>query len=399
MKILIFEGSLNPPTFIRNLIQGLLDAGNHVVLLGKQGGKGYNPGNKEDLFQVIVTNYLNANLLIHCFSFLYFSIRHPATFWSVKKVLAPAGSLKLYLKKWVLYCKIWLAQPDIIHFQWATHIEHYEDLICSGKFKVIVSLRGRQLNITPLANPKIANLYRRVFPIVHGFHAVSHAIATEAARYGAAKERVQVIYSIVPEGFYNAFEADKNPVRNPLSIISVGRFDWQKGYDYGIHALKILRSRGIDARYVIVAGDEWPENLNYIIQDCRMNNHVVLEKSVSHTEVVKLIKSHSVLLLPSLVEGIANVVLEAMAAGVPVVSTAAGGMNEVIKDNQTGWLVPIADANAMADALEKYAQVSVEELQVIRRNAFDQVWNSNRKESQVNKFIAFYTRVLKEEAA
>jgi colanic acid/amylovoran biosynthesis glycosyltransferase len=62
-----------------------------------------------------------------------------------------------------------------------------------------------------------------------------------------------------------------------------------------------------------------------------------------------------VLLLPSLSEGISNVVLEAMAAGVPVVSTRCGGMAEVVHDRVNGHLVEVGDTTDMADRLHELA--------------------------------------------
>ena len=62
-------------------------------------------------------------------------------------------------------------------------------------------------------------------------------------------------------------------------------------------------------------------------------------------------RSFDVLLLPSLNEGIANVVLEAMAIGVPVISTDCGGMSEVVILDTTGWLLPVRDSKAIAKGL------------------------------------------------
>ena len=62
------------------------------------------------------------------------------------------------------------------------------------------------------------------------------------------------------------------------------------------------------------------------------------------------------LILPSLNEGIANVVLEAMALGIPVISADCGGMSEVVLPNETGWLVPVRDSEAMGEAIIEFTQ-------------------------------------------
>lgn len=397
ITISIYSGVVPSTTFIERLIIGLAQNGIRIILFGKLNSKVIYPqrnivvhGNRDGIYGLIQF-LLRLTILL---------IKHPNRYKSLKHYLqyGPFANKHGY-HVWQKYIPVLLNLPDIFHVQWAKAAEEWLFLKELFGVKLVLSLRGTHINTSPLADAALAESYRRSFCAYDAFHAVSHAIAREATQYGAAQERIQIIYSIISDSFYDAFEPERNPVRLPLSIISVGRFHWKKGYDYGIQALRILQLRGIKTSYTIVAGNDCPENLKYLVHDNQLENCVRFIKNVPHDQVIELIKAHSVFLLPSLEEGIANVVLEAMAAGVPVVSTSAGGMSEVIKDNETGWLAPIADAQALADALEKYAQVSVEELQVIRRNAFDQVWNNNRKESQVNKFIAFYTRVLKEEAA
>jgi glycosyltransferase involved in cell wall biosynthesis len=68
-------------------------------------------------------------------------------------------------------------------------------------------------------------------------------------------------------------------------------------------------------------------------------------------DVPALLSAVSVSVLPSLSEGLSNVVLEAMAAGVPVVATSVGGTPEIVDDGVTGLLVPPRDAGALADAI------------------------------------------------
>jgi sugar transferase (PEP-CTERM/EpsH1 system associated) len=72
-------------------------------------------------------------------------------------------------------------------------------------------------------------------------------------------------------------------------------------------------------------------------------------------DVPELMGDIDVFVLGSLREGISNTVLEAMASGVPVIATATGGNGELIESGQTGELVPVGDADALADAIRRYA--------------------------------------------
>jgi glycosyltransferase involved in cell wall biosynthesis len=70
-------------------------------------------------------------------------------------------------------------------------------------------------------------------------------------------------------------------------------------------------------------------------------------------DVPAILKEASISVLPSLSEGLSNVLIESMAAGVPVVATNVGGNPEIVDDGTTGWLVPSRDADALAQAMMK----------------------------------------------
>ena len=70
-------------------------------------------------------------------------------------------------------------------------------MINSGKYKFAVSLRGRLVNVTPIVDPHIKKLYKKYFPKIDLFHAVSNHIKQEAIKYGASPDKIFVIYSSV----------------------------------------------------------------------------------------------------------------------------------------------------------------------------------------------------------
>ncbi len=72
---------------------------------------------------------------------------------------------------------------------------------------------------------------------------------------------------------------------------------------------------------------------------------------VSHAETPALLARADVLVLPSLVEGLARVIIEAMAAGIPVIATPNSGAEDVVRDGVDGYIVPIRDADAIAERL------------------------------------------------
>jgi colanic acid/amylovoran biosynthesis glycosyltransferase len=195
---------------------------------------------------------------------------------------------------------------------------------------------------------------------------------------------------MIDQSFFEAFDREVNPNRTPMAIISVGRFHWQKGYAYALRAVHQLKQNNIDFRYTVVAGEEIPEEILFLVHQLDLAEHVTFIDKVPHHRIPQEMKRYSILLLPSLVEGIANVVLEAMAVGLPVISTRCGGMEEVVFDQETGWLVPIANPTAIADAIVDFSKTSDEKLKTIRVNAFNRVRQDYQKEIQVQKMLTLY---------
>ena len=93
------------------------------------------------------------------------------------------------------------------------------------------------------------------------------------------------------------------------------------------------------------------ENLQFSIQRLGLENVVLLLGAKSSAEVIEEVAKADVYLSSSLSEGISNAVLEAMALGVPVVSTNVGGMKEVVIDNETGKLVEPYSSSAISAAI------------------------------------------------
>jgi colanic acid/amylovoran biosynthesis glycosyltransferase len=89
-------------------------------------------------------------------------------------------------------------------------------------------------------------------------------------------------------------------------------------------------------------------------------------------------------------EGIANVVLEAMALGTLVVSTDCGGMKEVVLPKQTGYLVPVRDAHAMALDLKEVSELSTEKYQNITQQARSFIEKYHNEEQMVSRMQKLY---------
>lgn len=390
LRVVILEGSQNPPTFIINLINGLLSNGCEVALFGNEANKKLSTIQSPH-FSQIVSRYKRFNFFRLAFDFCGIILLKPKIFWNSRHLVTRSGNRSLNILRWFQMAKLVKFNPDIIHIQWVSTLSEFTTLLNHpSRFKIVVSLRGKQINVTPVISSEVAAFYLQWLPKVAAIHAVSHAISGKALKYGVLPERAHVIYSGVPENFLNAFRIEDVFSKAPLKILSVGRFHWQKGYGYAMEAMKILKQMEIPFHYTIIAQGEIPEEILHQIQDDKLTGYVNIVNGIPYHKMVEEMKSHSVFLLPSLEEGIANVVLEAMAIGLPVVSTRCGGMQEVVIPGQTGLLAARRDADSIADALITYYRMSEPAVQQLRINAWKKVKADFFQSQQIQKFIQLY---------
>lgn len=148
--------------------------------------------------------------------------------------------------------------------------------------------------------------------------------------------------------------------RTPVSILFASRLLWEKGLAELVEAAGILSARKLDA-VVRVAGAPDPGNPSAV-------PHATLDKwralpnveFLGHREDVdRLLEQADIVVLPSYREGTPRILLEAAAAGLPLIATDVPGCREVVLHNDNGILVPAGDAKALADALERLALDSV----------------------------------------
>jgi len=142
-------------------------------------------------------------------------------------------------------------------------------------------------------------------------------------------------------------------------ILSVGRMVPKKGMGDLISACRLLMTRGVRFRCVIVGEGPLRGELESQIRELGLERLVTFLGAMAHDGLVSLYGQASVFALaPHITEdgdrdGIPNVLAEAMAAGIPVVSTSVSGIPELIEDGRTGVLVGPRDPEALADAVER----------------------------------------------
>ena len=279
---------------------------------------------------------------------------------------------------------------ELFHVQWAKDLDNWIFLKELG-IKVVLSLRGAHINYSPIANSDLALAYTKTFPEVNGFHAVSYAIGKVAQEYGAVEKKIKVIYSGLDLTDFQ-YHRKSNFGGATLKIISIGRPHWIKGYHLALDALHRLNQLNLDWIYTIVGGID--EELLFQIHQLGIKDKVLVKSRFTLAEIKTILLEHDVLLLPSVEEGIANVVLEAMALGTLVLSSDCGGMTELINHGSNGFIFKNRNIEHLTKTLELISKLELAEVNKITSNARETIEKQHNQDQMVQGFKQLYQEII-----
>jgi glycosyltransferase involved in cell wall biosynthesis len=178
-----------------------------------------------------------------------------------------------------------------------------------------------------------------------------------------------------------------------LIILTVARLHPQKGHKYLIEAIPHILRDFPQARFLFVGEGELHEELTRQVKKANLSEYVHFLGV--RQDVPQLLAISDLFVLPSLWEGLPNSVLEAMAAGVPVIATNVDGTPEIINDGDVGILVQPADPSELEQAIcrllkDKPLRVS------IAKSARERVERKFSRDANTTAFIGLYQRLLEE---
>lgn len=168
-------------------------------------------------------------------------------------------------------------------------------------------------------------------------------------------DRVHRIYNGLDLAEFSRTQFSSTP---PL-IIAVGRLIAKKGFGDLIRACALLAERGRSFRCEIIGEGPLENELRGLLEQLGLQRCVILAGAKPQSQLRQRLATANVFVLPSVIDpdggmdNLPTVIMEAMATGLPVVSTSLGGIPEMVIENETGFLVPPGDALAMANAIEK----------------------------------------------
>ncbi len=212
--------------------------------------------------------------------------------------------------------------------------------------------------------------YRNLFSQTELILPVSYLWKRKLIEMGCPMEKITITrMGIEPEKFN--FKPRSTP-HNPLRILSVARLSEKKGLDVAIRACGLLKALSASFRYTIVGTGDQEAFLRTLIINENLQDHVQLVGFKPQEEVKRYLDHADIFLLPSLtardgdMEGIPVALMEAMATGLPVVSSDHSGIPELIQHDVSGWLADEGDTQSLAAILFSLASGERQLKHVIR---------------------------------
>lgn len=355
-------------TFVSLQIAGLIDAGVEVCVhnFGVQGDSKFLPGSIRGLLGKVKVFHTRTRAgkrtekrsLRVFLKLLYFLYDDPGFASTVLRNWLNGMSTYKGFAKLVTngYCLREARYSDVIHSQFITYLDPLLELKKIGFFpknpKIVCSVRGYDIG-----SEKYAQVidWQRLKEHVDLLLPVSRSLAQKVSERGLEIDTA-VVASPIDLVSIHSIRKERRQIRagEILQILSIGRVVEKKGFDDALFAVKELLNRGVKLNYTIVGDGECLDDLKNFAINEGIIDHVSFLGKLPPEKVLQLLNEADMFLAPCKtakngdVEGIPNVVKEAMGLGLQTLSTYHSGIPELIKDGENGYLVEPADPNALA---------------------------------------------------
>ena len=268
----------------------------------------------------------------------------PAVIGRVKGIRA---LFRLVPYLWQVWCLA--GRVDVIHVMansgWSWQL-YSSPVIWTGWLRrtpVIVNYRGGE------AGSYLRKSFSRVKPTLDkaSFVVVPSGFLEDVFAQFAVK--TTVIPNIIDQERFKP--ESRAQARDSFNLIATRNLEPIYGLDTAIRAIGIARESIPDVRLKIAGSGPQRKELQALVHDLDLEEHIEFVGRLGSTEIISLYQSADGLLNPATVDNMPNSLLEALACGVPVISTDVGGVPYIVRHEHTALLVPPGDAQQMADAI------------------------------------------------
>lgn len=245
---------------------------------------------------------------------------------------------------------------DIIFCQFGPHGIKLANIKKQNGFrgKLITCFRGADLSKTVARN---SHAYDELFKVGDFFMPVCNFFKNRLINLGCDPSKIIVHHSAIDCSKFK-FKKRYPESDSSIRIASTCRLVEKKGLEYAIRAVAQIYQKHPNIQYLIIGGGPLEEELKQLIKQLKAEKYIKLIGWCTSEEVANILNYAHLFILPSITaidgdqEGIANALKEAMAMGLPVISTYHAGTAELIQNGISGFLVPERNINAIVNRLE-----------------------------------------------
>jgi len=221
----------------------------------------------------------------------------------------------------------------------------------------IISLRGSDV---PGQHARLKLDYKILGPVFAAIWKKAAALVacSEGLKNRALNFLPTVAIDVIPNGVeldrFSPAETTKSSV--VLRLLTVGRLSVTKRVEMLIDVAQILHRDGCNVHLTIVGGGQMEQQLRYMVAEKNLSNIIEITGRLDAEKMPQVYRQNDIFVSASMQEGMSNAMLEAMASGLPIVTTRCEGVEELIKEN--GIVVENAQPYQIAEAIKKLAETA-----------------------------------------
>lgn len=332
MKILFVVDVFPAPTqtFILNQIKGLIDLGHDITILAS----------RKDPYNVpqgIVSSDVHEYNLLSKVKYIDLYQELDFLFVNLLKNIPNINSF------------------DILFCQFGHLGEIFANLktkyFLSGK--LVTSFRGADASFLESGKQN----YKKLFQAGDLFLPVCKYFKNILIAAGCNKQKIKVQHSAIDCTKF-VFKIRKKKFNENMKIVTIGRIVREKGLEYSVRAITRLIKKYPKIKYLIVGSGPFERGLQKLIVSLGVTKSIQMIGFKEHNEVARILSETDIFILTpittkkSILEGIPNVLMEALACGIPVVSTYHSGIPELVRNGVSGFLVPEKSVDELQNRIE-----------------------------------------------
>lgn len=381
-------------TFIRREIRALEAQGVEVERFALRGWNGEFPDPRDTEELAKTRHTLKKGTVQLLLAAMGYTLRHPGAVWRGIKLTTSMS--KGSVRPWpyhLIYlahaCQVmtWLQQRDVDHLH--AHFGSNSAEIAA----LIQALGGPDFSFTAHGSEVFDEPKRHALPLKVGrakFVVTSCAYIASQMMYHVPPSlwpKIKIVHCGLGS---SAFEDDPAPLPEAPVFLSVGRFSPEKGHLVLLDAFAAVHAAHPETRLVLAGDGPMRADLERRISALGLRDVVRITGWVTSDQVREELCGARALVHPSFTEGLPVVIMEAMATHRPVIATYIAGIPELVRDGQTGWLVPAGRAEDLTEAMMACVTTSNEGIQALGLAGFKRVRARHDAAAEATKLKALF---------